>query len=58
MKKQKEKQVEVLNKLLYYIDVILNNNNKNTENILRQAQEDKKDIVREIKKIKREIDEL
>jgi hypothetical protein len=57
MKKQKEKQVEVLNKLLYYIDVILNNN-KNTENILRQAQEDKKDIVREIKKIKREIDEL
>jgi hypothetical protein len=57
MKKQKEKQVEVLNKLLYYIDVILDNN-KNTENILRQAQEDKKDIVREIKKIKREIDEL
>jgi hypothetical protein len=59
MKKQKEKQLEGLIKLEHYIDTILQKNSNNqSSSVLRQAQEDKKEIVREIKKIKREIDDM
>jgi hypothetical protein len=57
MKKQKEKQLDSLNKLNYYIDTILNKNNDNSS-LLRQAKEDKKDIMKEIKRIKREIENI
>ena len=56
IKKQKESQLDGLNKLNYYIDTILQNK-KSSDDLLRQAQEDKKEILREIKKIKREIDD-
>jgi hypothetical protein len=57
VKKQKESQIEHLNKLLSYITSIINN--KKTNNILlSQARQDKNDIIREIKKIKREISHL
>jgi hypothetical protein len=56
LKKQKEKQLEGLHKLLYYIDTILNVKEHQISN--KQALEDKKEIMREINKIKKEIDEL
>jgi hypothetical protein len=40
-----------------YIDTILNNNSS-VSSRRSKAQEDKKDIMREIKKIKREIENL
>ena len=53
MKKQKELQLDALHKLMNYIL-----NNKNSSVSQQQSQEDKKDIMREIKKIKREIENL
>jgi hypothetical protein len=57
MKKQKEKQLESLYKLEFYINNVLHKN-ANKEHILRQSQEDKKSVEREIKKVKREMNEL
>lgn len=80
MKKQKEKQLEGLYKLEFYIDNVLqqnsksassksansksansknaNSKNENKGHILRQSQEDKKSVEREIKKVKREINDI
>ena len=58
MKKQKESQLDALHKLMNYIDTILHNNNSSVSSRRHKAQEDKKDIMREIKKIKREIENL
>jgi len=55
MKKQKETQIESLQKLVYYMDAILQENKHNPD-MLRQAKEDKKNILREINKIKREME--
>lgn len=57
MKKQKESQLDALHKLMNYIDTILHNNSS-VSSRRSKAHEDKKDIMREIKKIKREIENL
>ena len=57
IKKQKESQLDGLDKLHKYVKNI-SLDIKSTDIMLRQAQEDKKYIMKEINRIKREIENL
>ena len=57
IKKQKQQQYDTLVKMSDYINSVSRDLNK-TDNILKKTNEDQKEILAEMNKIKREIDEL
>ena len=57
IKKQKQQQYNTLVKMSDYINSVSRDLNK-TDNILKKTNEDQKEILAEMNKIKREIDEL
>jgi len=57
IKKQKQQQYNTLVKISDYINSVSQDLNK-TDNILKTTNEDQKEILSEMNKIKREIDEL
>ena len=57
IKKQKQQQYNTLVKISDYINSVSRDLNK-TDNILKKTNEDQKEILAEMNKIKREIEEL
>ena len=57
IKKQKQQQYNTLVKISDYINSVSQDLNK-TDNILKKTNEDQREILAEMNKIKREIDEL
>ena len=57
IRKQKQQQYDMLVKISNYINSVSHDLNK-TDNILKKTNEDQKEILAEMNKIRREIDEL